>query len=192
MFVHGWFHRDHVPHRRRIDRFRARHLTAGEGEFLGISEAAAVERMAAGRALIEEIVDRPAAGFVAPAWLYGPGALAAAKRLRFPVCEDHLRVWAPASGRILCRGPVISWASRSRARILSSLAAAPLLRRALHGAPVVRVAVHPGDTGVPALLSSIDRTLAELAERRLPARYRDLLDDGSARDLAFAPAGGLA
>ena len=180
LFVHGWFHQDNVIHKGRVDRFKARHMTASEGEFLGLSEAAAIERMAAGRALIEDISGRPAAGFVAPAWLYGPGALAAVASLGFGVCEDHMKVWSPASGRILCRGPVITWASRSRARIASSLAGAFLLRNALRGAGVVRLAVHPGDTREPSLLDSIERTVAALAAAREPIRYRDL---------AAAPAG---
>jgi hypothetical protein len=40
---------------------------------------------------------------------------------------------------------------------------------------VVRVAVHPGDAGVPALLKSIDHTVAALVREREPARYADLL-----------------
>lgn len=174
MFVHGWFHRDDVPHQHRIDRFRAQSLTAREGEFLGLSEAAAIERMIAGRSLIEEIIDAPAAGFVAPAWLYGPGALTAARSLGFAICEDHLRVWEPASDRILCRGPVIAWASRSRARIAASLAGAWLLRHSLARSPVVRVAVHPGDLRSPAILRSIEHCLEALAGGREPIRYGEL------------------
>src|SRR3954454_22748974 len=34
MFLHGYFHHDEVRHAGRWNRFRARFMTAGEGEFL--------------------------------------------------------------------------------------------------------------------------------------------------------------
>lgn len=175
MFVHGWFHRDEARHRGPLDRFRARHMTAGEGEFLGLDTTEAARRMTDGRNLIEDIIGAPVAGFIAPAWLYGDGARTALTQNRFAIAEDHMRVWSPTTGATLARGPVITWASRSRGRILSSLLAARLLRHALRPAPVVRMAVHPGDMHVGALVRSIDRTLAQLMKSHQPARYRDLL-----------------
>ena len=41
--------------------------------------------------------------------------------------------------------------------------------------PVARIAVHPGDTGVPALLTSISRTLTRMTRSHRPGQYRDLL-----------------
>lgn len=175
MFVHGWFHRDSAMHAGGLADFKARHMTAGEGEFLGLSRDEAARRMADGRAVIEDAIGRAAAGFVAPAWLYGAGAHAALRDSGFALAEDHFQVWSPRSGTILARGPVVTWASRSRRRQLSSLGFAALARTALKRLPVVRVAVHPGDTGVPALLDSIDRTLAAFCRGRRVARYGDLL-----------------
>jgi uncharacterized protein len=40
--------------------------------------------------------------------------------------------------------------------------------------PTARVAVHPGDTTVPALLDSIDRTYTRFARTHVPSRYADL------------------
>jgi len=175
MFAHGWFHKDMAVHRHAAARFKARHMTAGEGEFLGLDEATAARRMGDARDLIEQIIGRPVAGFVAPAWLYGAPALDALAKTGFALSEDHMKVWHPPSGRVLARGPVITWASRSRARIASSLAAARLLPALLRHARVARVAVHPGDAHVPALLASIERTLRRLARTHAPARYDDLL-----------------
>jgi len=176
MFVHGWYHRDTTEHESLAARMKAKHMTASEGEFLGLDEATAYRRMTEGRALIEDIIGRPVAGFIAPAWLYGPGAHAAMARAGFALAEDHWRVWQPgADERPLARGPVLTWASRSKPRIASSLLAAwalpPLLRRQA----VARIAVHPGDTGVPALLRSIRRALARVTRSHRPARYADLL-----------------
>lgn len=173
MFVHGWFHRDYAAHSG-FDRFRARAMTASEGEFLGLSRDIAAQRMADGKALIEDIIGKPAAGFIAPAWLYGTGAMEALAASGFALAEDHMRVWQPASGRVLARGPVITWASRSRARQLSSLAVAGVARWALHGLGTARIAVHPGDTGVPRLMRSIEATVTAFARRRATGRYADL------------------
>ena len=175
IFVHGWFHRDDSSHAGRVARFKARRLTAGEGEFLGLDRAEALRRMIAGRKLIEDITGRPVAGFIAPAWLYGDGARAALVEAGFPLAEDHMRVWRPADGETLARGPVITWASRSRARIASSLAFAWAAWPALAPLPTVRIAVHPGDAQVPALLASIDRAVRRFRRGRDVARYADLL-----------------
>jgi len=172
MFLHGWSHRDDSGHTG-ATAWKAKHMTAGEGEFLGLDRAEAVRRLRAGRAVVEDAIGRPVAGFIAPAWLYGPGALAAVSSEGFMLAEDHMKVWNPASGGVLARGPVITWASRSRARIRSSLAFAALARFALQPLRTVRVAVHPGDAHVPALLRSIDATFAAFRGHRA-AHYADL------------------
>lgn len=177
VFAHGWFHRDTVRHDGRLARLKARHMTAGEGEFLGLDAAESRHRMVAGKALIESVIGRPVAGFIAPAWLYGHGARQALAASDFELAEDHWRVWRAADGAALCCGPVITWASRSRTRIAASLLAARILPPLLARAPVVRVAVHPGDTRVPALMDSIARTLDRLAAVRVVSRYAALLDD---------------
>lgn len=173
MFVHGWFHRDYAEHRG-LARIKARHMTASEGEFLGLEEAEALRRMQQGRALVEDATGRAAAGFIAPAWLYGPGARAALRRSGLALAEDHWRVWDAASDKVLARGPVITWASRSVARTASSIAFAGLARQALPVLPTVRIAVHPGDVTKPELIASIDATLARFARSHEPSRYAQI------------------
>ncbi|WP_309621675.1 polysaccharide deacetylase family protein [Novosphingobium sp.] len=174
MFVHGWFHKDLAQHSGAAA-FKAKHMTAGEGEFLGLSRAVAAQRMADGRKLIEDATGRAVAGFIAPAWLYGEGAMEALATSGFALAEDHMKVWQPASGKVLAKGPVITWASRSLPRQLSSRMVAGLARHALHPQKVMRIAVHPGDTAVPALLGSIAATFKAFAARRPAGRYADLL-----------------
>ena len=173
MFLHGYFHRDDSSHEGKADRFRAHLMTAGEGEFLGLSRDAASSRIAEGRAVVEQVIGRPIDGFVAPAWLYGEGALQALCDCGIRLAEDHLRVWSPASGRQLAWGPVITWASRSRPRLASSLAAAALLRRAPIAA--LRIGVHPPDVNHEALVRSIGKTFSRASSNRHVARYGDLL-----------------
>jgi predicted deacetylase len=173
MFLHGFTHRDDAQYSGAADRMRARFMTASEGEFLGLSRAEAAARINNGRTLIEGIIGRPVDGFVAPAWLYGDGAREALEQSGIPLAEDHLRVWSPETGDQLAWGPVITWASRTRARLLSSLAAAAALRHA--PLEVLRIGVHPPDVRHPALVRSIGRTFSVAGRRRVPGRYGDLL-----------------
>lgn len=173
MFLHGYFHRDQALHEGTADRLRARFMTAGEGEFLGLSRAEAATRIADGRSLVEDVIGRPVDGFVAPAWLYGDGALSALADSHIPLAEDHWRVWSPPTGARLASGPVITWASRTRARLASSLLAAAALRRA--PLDVLRIGVHPPDSRHPALVRSIDKTFGIARKTRRAARYSDLL-----------------
>lgn len=171
MFLHGWSHRDDAP----AKGFAQRHMTAGEGEFAALTFDEARHRLANGRAVVEDAIGRPVAGFIAPAWLYSDGARRAIADGGYALAEDHWRVWEPASARILARGPVVTWASRSRARIASSLGVAAVARALPATVPVARVAVHPGDTGVPALLTSIGATLDVFARTHRPSRYAELI-----------------
>lgn len=174
MFLHGWCHTDMSAHDDALAGFKAKHMTAGEGEFLGLDVQTATARMTEGRKLVEDVIGRPVAGFIAPAWLYGPGALDAAAALDFALLEDHMRVWQPQSNATLARGPVITWASRSRARTASSLFFAALARHALTPLETLRIAVHPGDTTKPAIMTSIAKTVRCAMRGRDVARYADL------------------
>lgn len=151
-------------------------MTAGEGEFAALSQSEATARIADGRKVVEDAIGRAVAGFIAPAWLYSPGAIAAVREAGFALAEDHVKVWSPATSRVIGRGPVITWASRSPARIRSSLLFSGLARATLGIMPTVRIAVHPGDVRVPALLDSIDATFNRFMRTHTPSRYADLLD----------------
>ena len=172
IFLHGYFHRDKSRHEGAADRVRARLMTAGEGEFLGLSREDASARIAEGRALVEDVIGRRVDGFVAPAWLYGKGTLAALADSGIPLAEDHWRVWSPPTGDHLASGPVITWASRTRMRLASSLVAAAALRRA--PLEVLRIGVHPPDCRHPALIRSIDKTFGIARRTRRAGRYSDL------------------
>jgi predicted deacetylase len=172
IFLHGWYHRDTGTHSGAAS-FKARHMTAGEGEFLGLDAGEAERRIRDGRALLEDIIGRPVTGFVAPAWLYGEGAHEALKATGIQLAEDHWRVWNPFTGAVLAKSPVITWASRTRMRRWSSLAVAAAARM-VPLPKVVRLAVHPGDVTSPALLASISATLKSMLRTHAPGRYSDL------------------
>lgn len=177
MFLHGSFHRDDRRHDTMLARIKANHMTAGEGEFLGLPRDQAVRRIEQGRKLVEDVTGRPISGFIAPAWLYGPGALDALVETGVAIAEDHWKVWQPGSGRVLCRGPVITWASRTPGRLASSLAVARLARTLPLSPRVMRIGVHPGDCTSDALLGSIDSTVGHFAKSHAVGAYADLVAD---------------
>ena len=167
IFLHGLIHRDNE-----MRSLKSRFMTAGEGEFLGLDRVEAIFRICSGRSLLEDIIGRPVDGFVAPAWLYGPGALEALTACEIPIAEDHFRVWSPTSGKELARSPVITWASRTRMRLSSSLAAAAALRHLPF--KVLRIGVHPPDVRHPSVLRSVDATFTAALRTRVPAAYASL------------------
>lgn len=186
MFLHGYEHRDQARHRGWLDRVKASHMTAGEGEFLGLDRFVAASRIGAGRALIEDITGRPVTGFVAPAWLYGAGAMEALADADIGIVEDHWRVWDAGSGRTIARSPVITWATRTPARKASSLMVASVART-LPGPRVMRLAVHPGDTTSGRVRRSISRTIDALRHGRTVSGYADLAADAASGSPTFSP-----
>jgi predicted deacetylase len=171
MFLHGWCHRDDA----KVRGFMQKHMTAGAGEFAQLTRDEANRRLTEGRKVVEDAIGQTVAGFIAPAWLYSDAAKDALKDQQFALAEDHLRVWSPVSGEIVAKSPVITWASRSKPRVLSSLFVAAAARAAPWALKDARIAVHPGDTTVPALLDSIDATYAKFVRTHTPSRYADLL-----------------
>lgn len=178
MFLHGYSHRDHIEHVSPMARFKASHLTAGEGEFLGLGHFEATIRIEMGRRLLEDVTGTAIAGFVAPAWLYGQGAKAALADAGIDMAEDHWRVWNPATGATLAVSPVVTWATRTRERMASSLAVAALARH-LPLFRVMRIGVHPGDCGEPDVMASIASTVSALRRGRAVSRYADLREDAA-------------
>ncbi|MBI0476992.1 DUF2334 domain-containing protein [Sphingomonas sp. MA1305] len=178
MFLHGHSHRDDVEHASRLDRLKARHLTAGEGEFLGLSHVEATIRIEMGRRLLEDVTGVAITGFVAPAWLYGKGAKAALADAEIAMAEDHWRVWDPARDATLAFSPVVTWATRTPGRMASSLAVAEVARR-MPFFRVMRIGVHPGDCGEPQVMDSISETVATMRRSRQVSRYADLQADAA-------------
>ncbi len=175
IFLHGFTHLDESTHETRAARIKAQRMTAGEGEFLGLTHAEATSKLAEGRAMIEDVIGSPVAGFIAPAWLYGADSLQAIADQGFDLAEDHFHVWNPQSGAVLARGPVITYASRSLPRLLGSLLWSRVATVALARAKTVRLAVHPHDVASPELVTEIARALAAFTRTHTPSAYRDLL-----------------
>jgi uncharacterized protein len=174
IFLHGFSHLDESQHISRAAQIKAQRLTAGEGEFLGLDYDDATSRLQDGRSMLEDMIGRPVAGFIAPAWLYGSDSLKALADQGFTLAEDHFRVWDPQTDVVLARGPVITYASRSLPRLVSSILWSRIATIALTKAQTVRFAVHPNDVDSLGLMREIERALRALVKTHLPSAYADL------------------
>ena len=162
--LHGYFHHDDGTARSRTDAWLRGVYTLHEGEFWGLSQHAASERIAAGLAWLAEL-EIASDGFVAPAWLLGPGARAALAS--FPLlytCTLRHLIVLPDGPSQRCMGLAFSHRARWR-RVLSRLWA-PLLGTVQHRAALRRLELHPGDWDHPALR----RAWLSLCRRQLASR----------------------
>jgi uncharacterized protein len=174
IFLHGFSHLDESQHISRAAQIKAERLTAGEGEFLGLDYGDATSRLQDGRSMLEDIIGRPVAGFIAPAWLCGSDSLKALVDQGFSLAENHFRVWNPQTDAVLARGPVITYASRSLPRLASSILWSRIATIALTKAQTVRFAVHPHDVDSPRLMREIERALQAFTATHAPSAYADL------------------
>jgi predicted deacetylase len=161
--LHGYVHLDEAPPGGGLDRLRRRLLTAGEGEFAALAQDEAKRRLDAGLDLFARL-GWQANGFVAPAWLLGPGARAALRATPLRYTSTHAALEIIDGGRVAA--PAISASARSAWRRWSSrrwLAAAARLGGA---APLLRLALHPADARHADLLDAWRATLHRLLARR--------------------------
>jgi predicted deacetylase len=163
--LHGYTHLDPAPVGGGLrSRFLRGVYTTREGEFSALPAAEARRRIRLG---LDWFAARgwPVSGFVAPAWLLGPGAWEALREFpfeytttfsHFHLQQSGARVWSPS----------LVYAARNRAgRFFTPLAAdagAALLARA----PLVRLSLHPPDARHPRLLHHAQRLIERLLAQR--------------------------
>ncbi|WP_194788957.1 DUF2334 domain-containing protein [Pseudomonas sp. UFMG81] len=89
--LHGYYHADDGPAPRGPREYFMRRIYTHEGEFHGLGQAAALQRLQAGLAMFEQ-QGWPVAGFVAPAWLMSEGTRQALRQLplRYTSTPQHL------------------------------------------------------------------------------------------------------
>ncbi len=156
--------------------FKARFMTAAEGEFHALGRLEADARLRRGVQAFEQSVGSRPAGFVAPAWLFNDNLIPALGGLGFGFTEDHGSVYDVEGGRTL-RCPVITWATRTTLRKYASCLAAPLLLHHWASGPALRIAVHPSDFDHLFTLGSIGRTLRTALRTRRMVSYAAFLRD---------------
>jgi predicted deacetylase len=163
--LHGYFHLDpHVPSDL-TDWMRRRIYTAGEGEFCGLSEDEARERLTLGARWFAAN-GWPMAGFVAPAWLLSSGAWRAVRAwdgLQYTSTLTKLIVLPEAHA---IRAPCLTYSVRSAWRRPTSIVWNTLLARVTHDSQVLRLGLHPRDSESRSVRQSWQRVLERaLADR---------------------------
>jgi hypothetical protein len=168
IFLHGLCHlAEPSPARPSLDRvFRQRVVSAGEAEFASIEPDAARARLERGFEVLAKAGLTPT-GFVAPAWSFRPWLIPILREFRVTYTEDHLFVYDIARDR---RHPsvVLNFASRSTARMWSTVAYCRVATAAAHALPA-RVAMHPKDLHHALLRDETVRLLAWAEGRAVDA-----------------------
>ena len=171
--LHGCTHRDDGTPSGWLDGLRRRRYTRGEGEFWSLSRAEALARIDIG---LEWFARNgwPLSGFVAPAWLLGPGAREALIERPFDYTATlHQLVHLPA--QIPATSQSVVYSTSSAWRRASSLAWNALVdvfeRRNL----LLRIELHPRDADFAAVKRSWQGILARALRSRKPATVAEFM-----------------
>jgi len=175
MLLHGWRHEACGTPSGIADRIRSAVFTRGEGEFLSLDELQADQHLQKGCEILKRALDIEVSGFVAPAWLYSRGTVAALSKAGFVFTESRWRIWNPETGRTLLNIPVVNYAGGSF--IKRSLAAFWVMVSGivLGGSRTVRFAIHPCDFENDAMRNAVIKRLKYLLRRRETISSSDLL-----------------
>lgn len=147
---------------------------ANNDEFLRIDGGAADRRLERGEQVFQNCLGARPYGFVAPRWQLGLQVDAVLSARRYCWTERHGQILHLPSGQRYA-SPVITWATRTPLRKLTSLLGTPLLSYAYRRAPILRMAMHPFDFDHPATIGSIERALEQAMGQRRQACYDELL-----------------
>jgi hypothetical protein len=170
--AHGLVHLDEAPSPRGLrEWFRRRIYTASEGEFDALSKDEAARRLHEGWRRLRALRWAPR-GFVAPAWLMGPGTHAALREGPYAYATTRREIILLPGGTRLT-APSLVWSVRSAwRRHLSALFNERLLRRVLAHPkryPLLRLGLHPVDAAHPEAVRFWQHALREaLRHDRLP------------------------
>lgn len=147
--LHGYTHLDDQPLGGWRDRLQRRWYTAAEGEFAALPAAEAQRRLEMGTAWFRR-QGWPVRGFVAPAWLTGPGARAALQQVPFDYLCTLNTIEAPP-GHTLLRSRSLVYSTRSAWRRSASRWWNGLLAHSQRHEPLLRLELHPQDADHPTL-----------------------------------------
>lgn len=143
LILHGCYHADDAPPPRTPRDWFMRRVFTHEGEFYALDRAESSRRLQQGVELFERN-QWPLHGFVAPAWLLGPGArqALAATGLTYTSDPGHFYLLPEYTA---IDAPGLVWSARSAwRRGMSRLVSEKMLRQH-RDAPVLRLGLHPVD-----------------------------------------------
>jgi uncharacterized protein len=156
VYLHGFFHRSRESAeggdpagggargaaRRLAWLFAQRVVSGGEAEMSDVSPVEGRRRLDEGDGVLRAAGLR-VDGYVAPAWSMPRWLLPMLAERGCGFTEDHVRVYDPA-GRRARASVVLNWASRSPARMASTIAWCRMAKHARALVPA-RIAIHPAD-----------------------------------------------
>ena len=171
--LHGLTHRDSGAPENWRDSLRRSHYTRGEGEFWALSHGEALQRIDIG---IEWFAKHrwPLSGFVAPAWLVGPGAWAAIVERPFDYTATLRQLIHLPNREAVNSQSVVYSTSRGWRRSLSvawNAAVAVGERRN----PLLRLELHPRDADFTEVRRSWQRILERALRTRKPATVAEFM-----------------
>ena len=177
IFLHGFFHRSGLGgETARSDAgkvesfFRQKVVSAGEAEFADVSKDEAAKRLDDGITMLKES-GLSLDGFIAPAWSFPKWLLPLLGERGLSFTEDHTHVYDPVRAKKRA-SLVLNFASRTPARLFSSVAWARLAKPARRVLPT-RIAIHPADMHVDLLRHEV-RSLLRWAEGDFVKRGEEL------------------
>jgi predicted deacetylase len=171
--LHGCTHRDDGTPEGCLDGLRRSRYTRGEGEFWSLSRREALARIDVG---IEWFAKNrwPLSGFVAPAWLLGPGARAALVERPFEYTAT-LRELVHLPDQTAVRSQSVVYSTSSAWRRGSSLAWNAAVDIAERSNPLLRLELHPRDADFAAVKRSWQKILERALRRRKPATVAEFM-----------------
>ncbi len=143
LILHGCYHADEAPTPRTPRDWFMRRVFTHEGEFYPLDREESAQRLEQGVQLFERN-HWPLHGFVAPAWLLGPGARQALADTNLTYTSDPGHFYLLPDYQSI-EAPGLVWSARSAwRRGMSRLVSEKLLARHKR-APVLRLGLHPVD-----------------------------------------------
>lgn len=141
--LHGFYHADDGPTPRSLGEYFMRRIYTHEGEFYGLDQAQALQRLERGLALFAG-QGWPVAGFVAPAWLMSQGTRQALSQLplRYTSTPQHLYRLPDFTA---FEAPGLVWSARSAWRRGLSKVVCDWQCRRWRSADTLRLGLHPVD-----------------------------------------------
>ncbi len=143
LVLHGYYHQDELPLSWSPRDFFWRRVFTHEGEFHPLTAAMAWRRLQSGLELFQHL-GWPVTGFVAPAWLLGPGSRAALAATPLRYTSDPGALYRlPTFARVPT--PTLVWSAGSRWRRAASWGWNEARRHRHATAPLLRLGLHPVD-----------------------------------------------
>ncbi|MDP8244524.1 MAG: polysaccharide deacetylase family protein [Candidatus Hinthialibacter antarcticus] len=177
--LHGYTHLADSIDGGLLQQFMGNIYTAREGEFYQLNYEDALANLQRGKDMFERM-GLKTRGFVAPAWLLSPDARRALIDSGFEFTTYWNRVEA-LQQNIRINAPTLTFSCRTLLRRTISKPWVRFWKFYNHNAPVLRLAVHPGDLKYPAVRDMLKALAREALLTRQPMTYADVADGCSPR-----------